>query len=253
MRKPGSAGNEMKHFICALQFLTILPLGKEREIQARRIVPLFPLAGLVIGLFVCLGDYLFSLAWPRDIVSLLDVLILALISGGLHLDGLGDTADGLLSHRSRERALEIMRDSRLGVMGILAIFFVLCMKWAGINHLSEHRMAYLLIIPAYSRGSLMFGIKFLRYGRTQGGMGTEFFSEKPPIVYLLISMLFPVFLSGWLGFAALWFNGLFMALTASILLCYRQKTGFVTGDMLGAMAEMEEAALFLAASIGSCA
>jgi len=239
----------MKQFISALQFLTILPLGKPRDLDAPKTIPWFPVVGLAIGLLVVLGDYVFSMLWPVAIVSMLDVLLLAVLSGGLHLDGLGDTADGLLSHRSPEQVLSIMRDSRIGVMGLLAVAFILAIKWAGINSLEDHRVLYLLIIPAYSRGAMMFGIKFLRYGRPQGGIGTNFFAKKPRTVSLS-SIFLPVFLSLWLGMESLWLNGLFAAMTGLILPYYKWRTDCITGDMLGAMAEIEEAGLFLVACLG---
>lgn len=239
----------MKHFISALQFLTILPLGKPRDLDAPKTIPWFPVVGLAIGLILVLGDYLFSMLWPVTIVSLLDVLLLAILSGGLHLDGLGDTADGLLSHRPPERILAIMRDSRIGVMGLLAIAFILAIKWAGINSLENHRALYLLIIPAYSRGAMMFGIKFIRYGRPQGGMGADFFSGKSSI-YALSIILLPVFFSFWLRLDSVWLNGSFIVMTVLILLYYNRRMGCITGDMLGAMAEIEEAVLLLVACIG---
>ena len=165
----------MKYLISALQFLTILPLGKSRDFDAPKTIPWFPVVGLAIGLILMLGDYIFSILWPDIIVALLDVLLIVILSGGLHLDGLGDTADGFFSHKSTEQVLSIMRDSRIGVMGLAAIVFVLSIKWASILHLVGHRALYLFIIPAYSRGAMMFGIKFLRYGRPQGGIGTDFF------------------------------------------------------------------------------
>jgi len=212
-------------------------------------IPYFPVAGLVIGLMLVLCDYVFSIVWPVTIVSVLDVLLLAVLSGGLHLDGLGDTADGLLSHRSLEQALTIMRDSRIGVMGLVAIVFILSIKWASLQSLVNHRALYLFIIPAYSRGAMMFGIKFLRYGRPQGGMGTDFFSDKPRI-YALSIIFLPLFLSFWLGWGAVFFNSLFIFMTVLILFYYKRRMDGITGDMLGAMAEVEETGLFLAACIG---
>ena len=236
----------MKHLISAFQFLTILPLGKPRELDASKITPCFPIVGLGIGLILLLADYLFSALWPVSVVSLLDIMLLAILSGGLHLDGLGDTADGLFSHKSPERALAIMRDSRIGAMGLLAILFVLAIKWASLQGVAEHRALYLLIIPAYSRGAMMFGIKFLNYGRPEGGVGTDFFSRKPPMV-ALTSLLLPILISLWLGYPAIWLNGLFILVTALILLYFKRRLGCITGDMLGAMAEVEEACLFLVA------
>ncbi len=239
----------MKHLLSALQFLTILPCGKPRVFDAPKIIPYFPVAGLVIGLMLVLCDYVFSMVWPVTVVSVLDVLLLAILSGGLHLDGLGDTADGLLSHRSLEQALTIMRDSRIGVMGLVAIVFILSIKWVSLQSLVKHRALYLFIIPAYSRGAMMFGIKFLRYGRSQGGMGTDFFSDKPRI-YALSIIFLPLFLSFWLGWSAVFFNSLFIFMTVLILFYYKRRMDGITGDMLGAMAEVEETGLFLAACIG---
>ena len=236
----------MKHIISAFQFLTILPLGKPRELDASKTTPCFPIVGLVIGLILLFADSLFLKLWPVSVASLLDIMLLAILSGGLHLDGLGDTADGLFSHKSPERALAIMRDSRIGAMGLLAILFVLALKWVSLQGVAEHRALYLLIIPAYSRGAMMFGIKFLNYGRPEGGVGTDFFSHKPPKV-ALTSILLPIIISLWLGYPAIWLNGLFILVTALILLYFKRKLGCITGDMLGAMAELEEACLFLVA------
>jgi adenosylcobinamide-GDP ribazoletransferase len=93
---------------------------------------------------------------------------------------------------------------------------------------------------------MMFGIKFLNYGRPEGGVGTDFFSRKPPMV-ALTSLLLPILISLWLGYPAIWLNGLFILVTALILLYFKRRLGCITGDMLGAMAEVEEACLFLIA------
>jgi len=238
----------MKHLISALQFLTILPLGKPRAFDGSKVIPYFPVVGLIMGLILVLGDYLFSMLWPLTVASLLDVLLLAVLSGGLHLDGLGDTADGLFSHKPREQALAIMRDSRVGVMGLLAIVFVLAVKWAGLQSLIAHRALCLLIIPAYSRGAMMFGIKFLTYGRPEGGIGTDFFAHRPRMVALSFILL-PVIFSYGLGWTAVLLNGAFVVTTALILFYYKVRTDCITGDMLGAMAEVEEAFLFLVVCI----
>lgn len=239
----------MKNLRATFQFLTFLPMGKPQSVEAAKMVPYFPVVGLVIGLIMVLGDYAFSMLWPGTIVALLDVLLLTVLSGGLHLDGLGDTADGLFSHRPREKVLAIMRDSRIGVMGLLAIVFVLAIKWGCLRLLPEQRTLYLLIIPAYSRGAMMFGIQCLQYGRPDGGMGTDFFSRKPP-TWALWTILLPVFISCWLGWHAIVLNVSFVAMTVLILFYYERRLGCITGDMLGAMAEILEAWLLLIACVG---
>ncbi|HQJ31558.1 MAG TPA: adenosylcobinamide-GDP ribazoletransferase, partial [Syntrophales bacterium] len=117
----------MKALLAAFQFLTTIPLpgGKgtgEGDIAGS--LPFFPVVGLLIGMAAAAGDFVFSLLFPPGVAAVLTVLLLVLITGGLHLDGLADTADGIFSVRNRERMLEIMRDSRIGTMGVLAVVFV---------------------------------------------------------------------------------------------------------------------------------
>ena len=238
----------MKNLIAAFQFLTVLPMGRPRPVDAAKMVPYFPIVGLAIGMVMVVGDYVFSMLWPPVIVAILDVLLLAVLSGGLHLDGLGDTADGLFSHRSREEVLAIMRDSRIGVMGLLAIVFVLAIKWGSLMALTGQRSLYLLLIPAYSRGAMMFGVQCLPYGRPDGGLGTDFFSQDLP-TWTLWTILLPIFISCWLGWHAIWINALYVFMTILILFYYKRRLGCVTGDMLGAMAEFLEAWLLLVACI----
>ena len=238
----------MKNLFSAFQFLTILPFGRYKKFEATKTIPYFPVVGLFIGLIIASGDYIFSILWPRPVVSLLDVLLLAIISGGLHLDGLGDTADGLLSHRPREKIFNIMKDSRIGAMGLMVVFFALTIKWAGIQYLSEHRTLYLLMIPSYARGSMVLGIKFLQYGRPEGGLGTDFFSNEIPL-HSMAGIFLPVLLSLFLGLPCVWLNISFVAVAWGMLYYYKSKINCITGDMLGALAEVEETILFLIACL----
>ncbi len=93
----------MKKLIATLQFLTILPLGKSVDFQPVKMISFFPVAGLVIGIILALADQIFLLLWSPNVAALLDVVMLVLITGALHIDGLGDAADGILGHRPRER------------------------------------------------------------------------------------------------------------------------------------------------------
>ena len=106
----------MKPFIAAIQFLTILPLGARGTYAPRAMIPWFPAVGLLLGLLLALFDMLVSHLWAPPAAAALDVVLLMVLTGALHLDGLGDTADGLYGHRPAARALEIMKDSRIGTM-----------------------------------------------------------------------------------------------------------------------------------------
>ena len=113
------------NFLSAIGFLTILPVPKSARTFDGKQVIYFPLVGLIIGAMLWTVDWIFSCFANIEIRVIGDVLFLAIISGALHLDGLADSADGLFSHRSREQILEIMKDSRIGVMGVLALIFCL--------------------------------------------------------------------------------------------------------------------------------
>jgi len=237
----------MRNLISALQFITILPLGKAESFDPPGMIPYFPLVGILLGLLTALFDTLVAKLWAPPVVALLDVILLAVLTGAFHLDGLGDTADGLFSPRSRDQALEIMKDSRIGVMGLVAILFALALKWGGIMNLNAHRSLLLIIVPSYARAGILFGMRLLDYGRAEG-TGLPFFKEKLKWTHHW-GLMIPVGLSILLGWKAIWLNVMFAVIVGFILLFYRKRMGCITGDMLGAMTEVTEAGLFLIASI----
>lgn len=203
----------------------------------------------MIGSFVSIFDHVISKLWPDPVVALLDVVFLAIVTGALHLDGLGDTADGLYGNWPREKALAIMKDSRVGVMGLVAIVMGLSIKWGGILSLDAHRSLLLIIVPAYARGGMIFGVRFLEYGRPDGGTGHALFEETlRPSAFL--GLILPAGLTYFLGWNGVWLIFLFAGLTAMILSFYKSRIGCITGDMLGAMAEILESLLFLLVCIG---
>ena len=239
----------MRHFISAIQYITILPAGKAGPFDPQKMMPFFPLVGILLGVLVAVFDRLAVIFWNEPVVALLDVIFLAMVTGAFHLDGLGDTADGLLGQRPRDKALIIMKDSRIGAMGLVAVVFGLALKWGGIAGLEVNRSLLLIIIPAYARSGVLFGIRFLEYGRPDGGTGLEFFKEtlKPAAFWGLI---LPVGASLLLGWQALWLNLCFILIVSTIIFYYKKRIGCITGDMCGAMIELLEAGLFLLVSVG---
>lgn len=239
----------IKNLTAALQFLTTLPLGKPANFPGHRMVPYFPIAGLIIGLLLALTDTVLQHVFPLNIVSLIDVAFLAVVTGALHLDGLADTADGLFSHRSSQDALKIMKDSHVGAMGLLALIFILGTKWAGISSIHEYRTLYLIIIPSYARGSFTIAIHFLDYVRPEGGTAKEFFADNSSNANL-VWVLVPIAFSLLLGFRGLILNGVFIGIVSLVTLYYKKRLEGITGDMLGALGEVAEAGLFLFAGVG---
>lgn len=238
----------------ALMFITILPAGKDVRFSPLGMIRCFPVVGLILGGLLAALDCGASLLWSDPVVAILDMLFLVAVTGAFHLDGLGDAADGLFSHRSRERALEIMKDSSTGMMGLVAIIAILAVKTAGIYAVktecsSSAALVFLFIVPALSRGGMLFGIRFLQYGRKNTGTGHDLFEKKLPgkdFIWLL-----PVIaLALSLGIKGIVLVLVFGVTVGLILYYYKVKMGCITGDMLGAMTEVSEAVLFLAA--GAC-
>ena len=232
--------------------MTIIPMGRTTTFDPPRMIPYFPMVGLFLGLITALFDQFASALWSRPVASLLDVLVLAVLTGAFHLDGLGDSADGLLGQRPREKALTIMKDSRLGTMGLVAIVFGLALKWAGIAGLDADRTLLLIIVPAYARAGMLFGMRFLEYGRPEGGTGLDFFKKK--LAWSAFwGLTAPVVLSVFLGWNMIWLNLGFVTFTAMLVWYFKRRVGCITGDMLGAMAEILEPGLFLLISMGGVA
>ena len=174
--------NILTDFRSAVLFITTLPAGKNIAYSPMGMIKFFPFVGLILGAGLILFDALVSWLWPPGVAAVLDVIFLVVVTGAFHLDGLGDTADGLFSHRSRSRALEIMKDSRTGMMGLVAVFCTLAVKAAGIYSIKTGEnlfqiLTLFLIIPAYSRTAMIFGIKFLNYGRAKVGTGLDLFEK----------------------------------------------------------------------------
>lgn len=239
----------MKRLTGALQFMTTLPLGKPLGLDSAGIAPFFPMVGLILGLITAFSDLLFCRLWPPATAAAVDVVLLIVLTGALHLDGLGDTADGIFSHRGRERALEIMRDSRMGAMGLVTMAAVLGLKAAGIAALIENRFLMLTVVPVFSRSGILFAMRMLPYGRPDGGLGSSFFKNTLPLKSLW-GILPAVVLALLAGLRGMGLCLGFMLITAMLIEFYRRQMACVTGDMLGAMIEVTEALLFLLAAMG---
>ena len=145
----------MKSFIMMIQFLTRIPINVNLDISEDDFlqgIVFFPLVGLIIGMFTVVFHYFGYRLGGTFLAAVMAVGAEAFITGGLHLDGLGDTFDGIYSNRSRERILEIMKDSRLGTNGALAIILVLLLKVALIHSIAPSRIyGVLLLMPVFSK------------------------------------------------------------------------------------------------------
>ena len=245
----------MKPFIAALRFLTILPLpaaGDGEEAHLGKSLPFFPVVGLLIGLAAAGLDTALIDVFPPMVAAALLVIALIAVSGGLHLDGLADTADGFFSSRPKERILEIMRDSRTGPMGAAALVCVISLKIAAIASIgTQARWAAIFMIPLAGRCALVVLLALLPYARREGGLATIFHENRSK--FHAIWAVGILALAGWLTAGP---TGLLMAAAAvagmlAFAALTRAKIGGLTGDTLGAACEIVELlpALVAAAAI----
>lgn len=164
--------------LAALQLLTRLPLPKRMPDGSgafSRSTVFFPLAGFAIGAVLAGAGTLAGKAFPFYAAGAVVLALWVLVTGGLHLDGLMDTADGLFSNQPRERMLEIMKDSRAGAMGVIAAVTILLLKGAFLAALladpGRARLVLLVLVPVWSRAFLPAAIAGWKHARGEAGMG----------------------------------------------------------------------------------
>lgn len=228
----------------AIRFLTLLPLSWRMEEDGdnfRTSLYFFPVVGVLIGSLGYLLATILCLFLPVEVVAVCMLCFLAFISGCLHLDGLADSADGLFSSRPREKALEIMKDSRVGAMGVVAIVFLILARYAALSSLDIKMLCLsIFFMPLVGRCVLVFIMATQQYARKEGGLGTLFYSDKSKKAAVL-SLLIMMFLLTILNSAALLTLPLILFMTIFLFIKWcNTKLGGATGDTLGAACEIAE-------------
>ncbi|MNH80036.1 Cobalamin synthase [compost metagenome] len=165
--------------LAAFQFLSRFPVTAQLDFTPellKRSTRFYPLVGAAIGLVTCLLSLISAWALPPLPASVVILTGWIYLTGGLHLDGLMDTADGLLSYRSREKMLEIMKDSRVGAMGVIACVLLLLLKVTLIASLLEKGALplALLTVPLWSRWFMVHAIAGWPAARGPEGLAGQF-------------------------------------------------------------------------------
>ncbi|MEN6467149.1 MAG: adenosylcobinamide-GDP ribazoletransferase [Syntrophaceae bacterium] len=244
----------MKPFFAALQFLTAIPIpaalgGTEKDLE--KSIYFFPAAGLVLGALLAALDAGLAAFLPVLPASAIVVAALIMLTGGFHLDGLADTADGFMSSRPRERVLEIMKDSRTGPMGVMAVVSVLVLKVALLASVTGAvRPALIILMPVAGRSAMLMLMGALPYARPEGGLGSLFLRSRSSLWFiwgLFFLIAAGLAAAGWLGLAAAVGAALATALAAIYI---NRKIGGITGDTIGATCEVVELVPLLVAAAG---
>ncbi|MFQ3614488.1 MAG: adenosylcobinamide-GDP ribazoletransferase [Cyanobacteriota bacterium] len=261
----------MRRFWAALTFYTTLPLGRSENLEFTGIAAWLPAVGLVIGGILCLIGIPLR-AFPDSVRAAVLLAVWVLLTGGLHLDGVADTADGLAinihkeSHkgvtqgsetepgaRGSRRRLEVMQDSHTGAYGVMALILLLLLKFAALTHLRVWPL--LLLVPAWGRWGQLLAIALYPYLRQQGS--GRFLKESTPfpaalwpgtalLLGLTVGLAWAGILDGQL--AGIWTMG---AATGAVGVGYwiNRQLGGHTGDTYGATLEWSEAIALLWGSL----
>jgi adenosylcobinamide-GDP ribazoletransferase len=227
----------------AVEFLTPLRLRGDEPLADAiigRSSALFPLVGLLLGMALVGIDRLGQAVLPASAVDALLVATLALSTGGLHLDGVADATDGLFGGRTPARRLEIMRDSRVGSFGVLAVTLVLLLQFTALEGLlPPWRVPALLLFPVLGRTAMVAAIAAFPYARAQGlGILFQRYVLPWPLLIAAMSSLALAVLCFSGSGAALWGAGLLVAATIGSLM--RRRIGGLTGDCYGAICELTQ-------------
>ena len=240
-------GSVVSSFGGAMIFYTRIPLPEVWPIQFERIARWCPLIGLMLGASLGLMDWgLIWLGFPNLVRSIFIVAIAVGLTGGLHLDGVSDTADGL-AVTDPERRLVVMKDSLTGAFGVMAIALVLLLKFAALSELGSERWFCLMVAMGWGRWGQVAAIAFYPYLRAEGKGAFHTATFKFP-QDLLLGLFFLILFS--LAFT-FWQPQFWLLILQSTILggaialltgwWFAKRLGGHTGDSYGAIVEWTEA------------
>lgn len=241
----------MTPWLIALQFLTRMPVslpGMPTPEQMGRSLLWYPAVGLLLGLLLW-GAHLLLGQTPGALQAAIILALWVGLSGGLHLDGLADTADAWVGgFGDRERTLTIMKDPRSGPIAVVVLVLLLLLKFAALLTLLQAGQGiYLLLLPWLGRSLLPLLLATTPYVRA-GGLGQALVDHLPrqQLPWVLGVHLLGMLLFGWQGLLALASALLLFVWLRRALL---RRLGGTTGDTAGALVELAECAALLALAL----
>jgi adenosylcobinamide-GDP ribazoletransferase len=236
----------MMGLLTALRFLTILPIpggGRVPERTIGRSTAWYPLVGLLVGLLLAGGLLLAARLWSALPAGAAGLALWVLATRGFHLDGLADTFDGIGGGATRERKLAIMKDSRVGVFGLLAVGVCLIGKFAFLAELAaagpQRAAPGLLAAPALGRWGMLLALYSFPSAATTGlGQAVKRHCRWPQMAAGTATALAAAGLL--LGAWGLALAALLAAASLGLGLLFTRQLGGLTGDTLGAICEIGE-------------
>ncbi len=232
----------------ALNYLTILRMPRHRQYDLSRAIYWFPVVGLFIGGCLALSWAALSRVLPLPVAALLVVVEWVWLTGGMHLDGLANTSEALLSWRSRASMHEILSNPHIGALGTIAVVTVLAAKVVALQNMAPDRAAIALFVaPVFGRSAQLLATAVSRYAK-EDGVAVSAFGSGGRLRRALFALL-PLALAFQLG----WIDGTiaivgWIVLFAMLVRRIRALLGGNTGGTLGALTEISEGWLLVAAT-----
>lgn len=245
------------------KFMTRLPVGFEPKFDSDNLgksMKFFPIVGMVMGI-ILFGFFwgLSHIIYSPMVMAVILVIIEVVLTGGLHLDGLADTFDGIFSYRSKQKMLEIMKDSRLGTNGGLVLILYFILKVALLYELNLiigiPAGVVLLLTPAFARLNSVVNCASAPYARATG-MGKTFVDNTNGtgvIIATILTLIYGALVCNLflIPYAILVIVPILMVLGYIFAKLMTRKIGGITGDTLGAVVELSEILVILMLYIGS--
>jgi adenosylcobinamide-GDP ribazoletransferase len=230
----------------AMSFLTVLPVANADGSPGERLGrAYFPAIGALVGLAAGVAFVVTAAGTTQLLGAAAAVAVLCALTGAIHLDGLADTADGLLTHGDEERRLAVMHEPALGSYGVTAIVAVLVLEVAALASIPTGRvLAALVVAGAVSRLATLPVIAFVPYVRS-GGKGLAAWDPRRRALDLVVGAA-TVALVSLLDWRRALIAVPIAALIAVVLaIASRRRLGGATGDICGAVAELSQAAVLI--------
>ncbi len=228
----------MRSLILMITFLTRIPIKYPYEYKDEDFIKgiiLMPIVGVIIGLLLW-GISFSGIFLDKPVTILFIWLFYIWITGGLHIDGLADTVDGIFSNRDRQRVFEIMKDSRIGTFGVIAIISIIISNLILMNYLDYKAI---ILMPIAGRSCALLACSTSKYAREQG-MGKGFIDNAG-----LKEGIFSVVVFALVGIITYSYFILPIVMICIIFTIYitnyiKKKLGGMTGDTIGFMIEINQ-------------
>ncbi|MBB6697667.1 adenosylcobinamide-GDP ribazoletransferase [Clostridium algidicarnis] len=239
---------EVKSFLLMIQFMTRIPINKALPCENKnfkKASAYIPLIGIIVGMSQFIVYKLLFNLIPAEFLSVIMIIVYVFITGGFHLDGLGDTCDGFFAFKGgKDKIIEIMKDSRVGTYSTIAVIIDILIRYIAYVKIININSGYIIILaPFVGRVSLAL-LAYVGKGAKEEGSGNliinNISNREMGIIFIIVA-IFSYVTSGYLHVT---YEILLFGISCIVTLLFyklcKDKIEGITGDNLGAINEIVE-------------